>query len=83
MEAEKKSIEIAGRLRLAGFVIDMGYSGNLKKRLKRADKAGMSAAIIIGAEELAKEVATIRDMGTGIQMEVSLSSLEGALARFN
>jgi len=83
LEAEKKSIEIAGRLRLAGFVIDMGYSGNLKKRLKRADKAGMSAAIIIGAEELAKEVATIRDMGTGIQMEVSLSSLEGALARFN
>ena len=67
----------------AGFVIDMGYSGNLKKRLKRADKARPSAAIIIGEEELARGVATVRDMKTGVQTEANLSSLEGALARFN
>jgi len=82
-EAEMKALEIAGRLRRAGFVIDMGYSGNLKKRLKRADKARSSAAIIIGEEELARGVATVRDMKTGVQTEANLSSLEGALARFN
>lgn len=82
-EAERKALEIAGRLRRAGFSINMGYSGNLKKSLKQADKARTLAAIIIGEEELAKGVATVRDMETGVQTEANLSSLEGALARFN
>jgi histidyl-tRNA synthetase len=80
--AEGKVLEITSRLRRAGFSVDMGYSGNLKKCLKRADKAGAQAAVIIGDEELAKGVATIRNMETGVQMEVNLSSLEGALNRF-
>ena len=83
LEAETKALEIAGRLRRAGFSINMGYSGNLKKCLKQADKARTLAAIIIGEEELAKGVATVRDMETGVQTEANLSSLEGALARFN
>jgi histidyl-tRNA synthetase len=82
-QADAKALEIAGRLRRAGFSIDMGYSGTLKKRLKWADKSRAPAAIIIGEEELARGVAMIRNMETGVQTEVDLSSLEGALAQFN
>ena len=83
LQADSRALEIAGRLRRAGFTIDLGYSGSLKKCLKRADKSGASAAVILGEEELAKGVATIRNMKTGVQMEVDLSSLEGALIQFN
>ena len=81
-EAEAKALGIAKRLRSAGLAIELGYSGNLKKRLNRANKVKACAAVILGEEELAKGIATVRDMETGEQTEVDLSSLEDHLARF-
>ncbi len=72
----------AGRLRHAGFTVDLGFSGNLKKRLSRANKANAAAAVILGPDELAKGAATVRDMETGEQTEVKLSSLQDHLARY-
>jgi len=72
----------AGRLRHAGFAVNLGFSGNLKKRLSRAHKANAVAAVLIGEEELAKGAATVRDMETGKQTEVALSSLQDHLARY-
>ncbi len=73
---------IAQELRHAGFTVDLGFSGNLKKRLSRANKANAIATVILGPDELAKGVATVRDMETGEQTEVKLSSLQDHLARY-
>ena len=81
-DALAEALAQAGRLRHAGFAVDLGFSGNLKKRLSRANKANAAAAVIIGEDELAKGAATVRDMETGEQTEVPLSSLQDHLARY-
>jgi histidyl-tRNA synthetase len=69
-------------LRRAGFTIDLGFSGNLRRRLARADKIKARAAVIIGDNELAKNVAALRDLDTGEQADVPLAALEERLAPF-
>jgi histidyl-tRNA synthetase len=80
--AEREGLILADRLRRSGLVIDLGYSGNLGKRLKRANKLNARAAIILGADELAKGAATLRDLDSGVQEEVPLAALEERLMRF-
>jgi histidyl-tRNA synthetase len=80
--AEAEALSLVQRLRQAGFVADLGFSGNLRKRLERANKANAAAAVIIGDDELAKGAATVKDMETGEQTEVKLSELENHLARY-
>ena len=69
-------------LRHAGFPMELGFSGNLKKRLKRANGQNARAAILLGDDELAQGVATVRDLDSGEQELVSLDALSGWLARF-
>lgn len=80
--AATEALCVTERLRRGGYTVELGYSGNMKKRLNRADKANASAAVIIGEDELAKGVATIRDMDTGEQTEAPLDSLGEHLARY-
>ena len=80
--AEAEAFSLVQRLRRAGFTADLGFSGNLQKRLKGANKANAVAAVIIGEDELAKGAATVRDMETGEQTVVKLSALEDHLARY-
>ncbi len=79
--AEKQALALADRLRRAGYAIELGYSGNLAKRLKRANKLNARAAILLGENELAKGTASVRDLDTGAQEEAPLSSLEERLSR--
>jgi histidyl-tRNA synthetase len=76
------AVVLTQRLRQAGFTVDLGYSGNMKKRLARANKMNARAAIILGDEELARDAAAVRDLDTGDQEEVPLAVLEDHLARF-
>jgi histidyl-tRNA synthetase len=80
--AEAKAAAVAERLRRAGFAVEFGYGGNLGKRLKRADKLAAAAAVILGEDELAKGVASLRDLDSGEQTIVPLGDLEEQLARF-
>ncbi len=80
--AEAPAAALAERLRRGGYAIELGYSGNLGKRMKRADKLAAAAAIILGEDELAKGVASLRDLDSGEQTAVPLSELEERLARF-
>lgn len=73
---------LAHRLRRAGYAIDMGYSGNMGRRMSRANKVGARAAIIIGDDELARGAAGVRDMESGVQEEVSMAALETFLGRY-
>ncbi|MCA8928819.1 MAG: histidine--tRNA ligase [Alphaproteobacteria bacterium] len=73
--ADKALRRVAFDLRGAGFAIDMGYSGNLKRRLNRANKANARLAVIVGDDELAAGQATVRNMDTGEQQSVPLADL--------
>ena len=82
-EAEVETLALADRLRRAGLVIELGYRGSLRRRLSRADRLNACAAVILGEDELAREVATVRDLDSGEQEEVALSALAGRLAQFS
>jgi histidyl-tRNA synthetase len=74
---------LARQLRCSGFAVDMAYSGNVGRRMKRADRVGARAAVIMGEDELSRSAVTVRDMRDGGQEEVALASLETYLARFS
>ncbi len=80
--ANAQAAAIAERLRRAGFAAELGYGGNVGRRMKRADKLAAAAAIILGEDELAKGVASVRDLDSGEQTAVPLAELEERLARF-
>jgi histidyl-tRNA synthetase len=73
---------IVQRLRRAGLAADLGYSGNLGKRMKRANRIDARACVILGADEIARGMVTIRDMDTGEQREVVLEDIEDHLGRY-
>ena len=79
---EALTLTLAHSLRRSGFTIDLGYSGNLRRRLQRADKLKARVAVILGDNEIARNVAALRDLDTGEQSEVPLAALEDRLAPF-
>jgi len=79
---EALTLTLAHSLRRSGFTIDLGYSGNLRRRLQRADKVKARVAVILGDNEIARNVAALRDLDTGEQSEVPLAALEDRLAPF-
>ena len=80
--AETAALQVTQRLRRAGYTVDLGYSGSLAKRMKRANKLNARAAVILGEDELAENAATLRDLDTGEQERVSLDRLGERLADF-
>ena len=76
------ALKLTDELRRAGFVVDLGFSGNIKKRMARADKIKAVAAVIIGDDELATGAATLRDLQTGTQETVPLAELQDRLAAY-
>lgn len=77
--AETKATGIIADLRRAGVACDMGYRGNMKKRMQRANASGAAWAIILGDDELAKGEAAVRNLGTGEQQAVRLDALIGTV----
>lgn len=80
--ARAQGLLVTEQLRRAGYRVDIGYSGNLSRRMKRANRLNAAAALILGDEELAREAATVRHMDTGEQEEVALASLPEFLAPY-
>jgi histidyl-tRNA synthetase len=80
--AETAALKLAQALRHAGFVVELAFKGNVGRRLKRADKLNAACAVLVGENELARGVATVKDLGTGAQDEVPLDRLEVRLAPY-
>src|SRR3954452_13529255 len=78
--AEARMLALAEQLRDAGLVVELGYSGNLQRRMRRADRIGARAAVLLGDDELARGIATLRDLDSGEQSEVALDVVAGRLA---
>ena len=79
-DAETAAFNLAQELRRDGFTVDIGYGGNLSKRMKRANKLRARIAVILGEDELRAGTVTVRDLDTGEQEEVALRGLRDHLA---
>ena len=80
--AEAPALKLSEELRRAGFRVDLGDSGNLSKRMRRANKINAVAAILLGEDELQKGVVTVRDMESGDQESAVADSLVAQLSRY-
>lgn len=80
--AEAVALNLTQKLRHAGYGIELGFSGNVRKRMKRANKLGARAAVLLDEDELANNSATVRDLDSGEQELVSLEAVAGYLARY-
>lgn len=80
-EQSGAALRLARRLRAAGHTVMFGFGSSLGKQMKWANRVGARLAIIVGADEVDRAVATVRDMDAGAQEEVSLDLLEERLAR--
>ena len=79
--AELQGQSIVAGLRREGVAADMGYRGNMKKRLSRANESGAAYALIIGDDELDRGEAQLKDLATGEQRAVSLDLIVEAIGR--
>lgn len=80
--AEGVALKLTQDLRAAGHAVDLGFSGNLGKRMKRANKIDARAAVLLGDDELAQSAATLRNLDSGEQEQVPLDELAERIARF-
>jgi histidyl-tRNA synthetase len=80
--AERAGLALAATLRRAGFAIEQGFRGNMKKRMSKAADARAPAVIIIGEAELAQDAVMLKDMATGEQQLVAIAALANALKTF-
>ena len=81
-DAQLVALAVTNQLRRAGFTVDLGFRGNLSKRMKKANQARAVAAVIIGDDEIERGAATVRDLESGDQQEVPFNSLAGALGSY-
>ncbi|CCW19666.1 Histidyl-tRNA synthetase [Sphingobium indicum BiD32] len=72
--AEARATGIIADLRRAGIACDMGFRGNMKKRMQRANASGALFAAILGDDEIAKGVMAFKNLRSGEQQEVPLVS---------
>jgi len=80
--AEAACIGILQSLRNAGVRTEIGYRGNLKRRLERAGKSRARGAVIVGDTELERRIAQVRDLVLGTQQEIAFDDLADRLLRF-
>jgi len=73
--AETPALVLAQQLRATGFSVDLGFGGNASKRMKRANKLGARIALVLGDDELARDVVSLRDLDAGSQTEIARAEL--------
>lgn len=74
--AQAAAFKYQNALRTAGLKVAMDYLGrSVKGQMKMADRLNANYSIILGDDELNKDVATIKDMKLGEQVEIKLSNL--------
>lgn len=75
-KAGKEGLRLLGALRGAGIPSDTDYENkSLKGAMRKANDAGASRVLILGDDELKKQVISLRDMHTSQQREVPLKNL--------
>lgn len=74
--AQEEALALARSWVRAGVAVEVEIGGrSLKAGLKRADKDGFAVVAILGDDELAKGVVSLRDLARSVQEQVALSSV--------
>ncbi len=75
-EAEDAALAIVQELRQAGIATGLDLSGGkFAKQFKRADRSGATWALVLGDDEVSRNVVQVKHLQTGDQTEVSRSEL--------
>ncbi|WEG14084.1 histidine--tRNA ligase [Pullulanibacillus sp. KACC 23026] len=79
---EEKALSILYRLRQAGFSVDKDYMDRkMKAQMKQADRFQSRFVLLLGEEELEKQVINVKNMETGEQEAVNWDDLITYLER--
>jgi histidyl-tRNA synthetase len=70
--AEATAPTLAEVLRNNGFPVDLSYTGNIARRMRRANRVNARVAVLIGEDEIARDVVALRDLDSGEQVEVPM-----------
>ena len=79
---QQAALKLTQSLRHDGYTVDLAFSGNGRKRMRRADKLGACAAVLLGEDEMAKSAVKVRDLDSGEETLVALDTLSAHLARY-
>ena len=74
-EQETAALVLAQELRINGFIIELLTHGNMGKKMKRADKLGAVAVLMLGENEIKNGTITVKHMSDGSQHEVAIAAL--------
>ena len=75
-DAKAKAYKLVNEIRKAGVIVETDYMDrSVKAQMKYANKIGAKKTVIIGSEELEKNLARVKDMETGEQTEVALDKI--------
>ncbi len=78
--AKAKAYQLVNELRGKGFIVETDYlDKSVKAQMKYANKIGARKTFILGDEELARQLVSVKDMETGETVETAFDRLEEAL----
>jgi histidyl-tRNA synthetase len=78
--AKARAVTLAGELRSAGISTDLAYGDRgLKGAMKAADRSGARFAVVVGERDLEGGTAQLKDLASGEQAAVPLTSLASTL----
>ncbi|MGC6454429.1 MAG: histidine--tRNA ligase [Candidatus Puniceispirillaceae bacterium] len=78
-DVEARAFALAEQLRAGGIPVDLPTGGAIGKRMKKADRAGIRAAVVLGSDEVAAGTAQLRDLRAGTQAEIAQADLAAAI----
>ena len=79
-DADIAAFRLAEMLRDAGIDIDFPTTGSIGKKLKKAARADIKLAIILGGDELAKNNVQLRNLADGTQSVAMMDDLADVVA---
>lgn len=75
-EAKKEGFALLNRLRYEGISCDMDYEEkSLKGQMRRANDLKAKLVVLLGDNELKKQMVTLKDMASGNQEEISFQGI--------
>ncbi len=83
-KARKEGLRIVGNLRREGFTVETGVyeEKSLKAQMREADNLKAKFVLILGEDELNRQVTALRDMQTKEQKEIKLENISSVLKEY-
>ncbi|MDR0459251.1 MAG: ATP phosphoribosyltransferase regulatory subunit, partial [Coriobacteriales bacterium] len=75
-----RAFTTASKLRAQGISVELDHQArSLRSQFKAADKSGAAFTVVLGPDELAQGLATLRNMATSVESQVALADLADAI----